>query len=50
MATQITLTDKQLTDATGRLVGWIADDGRFHPCGAVLTAAQLREILALMPQ
>jgi len=41
----ITRTDKRLTNAKGELIGWIADDGKFHPCGASLTMEQLRAIL-----
>ncbi len=44
----ITRDDETLCDAEGRLVGYIADDGRFHPCGAPLTADQMREILAML--
>ena len=44
----ITLTDETLTSADGRLVGWIADDGKFHPSGAPLDADQLRAILAMV--
>ena len=39
---------KTLTDDTGHLVGWIADDGKFHPCGAPLSADQIRAILAML--
>lgn len=44
----ITRTDETLEDAKGRLIGWISDDGRFHPCGAPLTEAQLREIVSML--
>lgn len=41
--------DERLTDDQGRLVGWISDIGpKFHPCGASLTAEQLRAILAML--
>ena len=40
--------DERLTDDKNRLIGWIASDGKFHPCGASLTADQLRAILAML--
>lgn len=46
----ITRNDETLTDDNGRLVGWIADDGKFHPSGASLSAEQLRAILAMISQ
>ena len=42
--------DETLTDDKGRLVGWIADDGKFHPSSAPRSAEQLREILAMLSQ
>lgn len=40
---------ERLIDSQGNLVGWIADDTlKFHPCGASLTAEQLRAILGLI--
>jgi hypothetical protein len=44
----ISRNDETLTDNNGKLVGWIADDGTFHPCGAPLSAEQLRAILAML--
>lgn len=44
----INRSDERLTDADGELIGWIADDGKFHPCGAALTVDQLRAILAML--
>lgn len=44
----LTRNDETLKDDKGRLVGYIAEDGRFHPCGAPLTAEQLRAILAML--
>ena len=44
----LSLYGETLRDEKGNLVGWIADDGKFHPCGASLTAEQLRAILALI--
>jgi len=46
--TELTRADETLTDNTGKLVGWIADDGKFYPCGASLSADQLRAILAML--
>lgn len=40
--------DERLTDDKDRLIGWIASDGKFHPCGASITADQLRAILAML--
>lgn len=44
----VSLNDETLRDDKGNLIGWIADDGKFHPCGASLSAEQLRAILALI--
>lgn len=44
----ITRTDETLTDADGELIGWIAGDGKFHPCGSPLTAQQIGAILAML--
>lgn len=40
--------DERLTDSNDRLIGWISGEGKFHPCGASLTAEQLRAILAML--
>ena len=49
MSAAIYRDGERLTDSRGNLVGWIApDEGKFHPCGATLTAEQLREILAML--
>jgi hypothetical protein len=47
-ANTITRYGETLKDDAGRLVGWIADDGSFHPCGASLSADQMRAILAML--
>ena len=47
-ANTINRDGETLKDDTGRLVGWIADDGKFHPCGAPLSADQIRAILAML--
>ena len=47
-ANTINRDGKTLMDDTGHLVGWIADDGKFHPCGAPLSADQIRAILAML--
>lgn len=39
---------ERLTDVNGELVGWIADDGKFHPCGKSLTVGQLLAIIKLV--
>ena len=48
-AAQIVTRDNEtLKDDKGRLIGWIAVDGRFQTCGAALSADQLRAILAML--
>ena len=47
-AEAITRTEETLKNEDGRLVGWIADDGKFHPNGAPLSVEQLRAILAML--
>lgn len=44
----ITLNEETLTDENDRLLGWIADDGRFYPCGAALTLEQMKVITNMM--
>ena len=49
MSAAIYRDGERLTDSRGNLVGWIApDEGKFHPCGATLTADQLRAIQAML--
>ena len=41
---------ERLSDNKGDLIGWIADDGKFHPCGAALTKDQLQAILSMLDE
>lgn len=45
---EIIREDGRLSTKDGQLIGWVATDGRFHPCGTALTAGQLLEILKIL--
>lgn len=45
---KIVLTDETLTDKNHEIVGWVADDSKFHPCGTALTIEQMKEIISII--